>query len=80
MTPEEIRETLFHTLDKLDELNGNRSTAEELLRTEREAHTLEESNLKATMASKDRILIEKDKCLSEKDNCIASLEKTLAET
>ena len=28
MTPEEIRETLFRTLDKLDELYGDRSTTE----------------------------------------------------
>ena len=28
MTPEEIRETLFRTLDKLDELYGDRSACE----------------------------------------------------
>lgn len=50
MTPEEIRETLFRTLDKLDELYGDRNSHEELLRKEREAHDLEVSNLKEEMA------------------------------
>lgn len=70
MTPEEIRETLFRTLDKLDELYGDRNSHEELLRKEREAHDLEVSNLKEEMASKERQL-------SEKDVRIAALEKEL---
>ena len=73
MTPEEIIETLFRTLDKLDELYGDRSTAEELLRREREAHAQEVVNLRSELSSKDRIL-------AEKDNRIASLEKALAES
>ena len=73
MTPEEIRETLFRTLDKLDELYGDRSSHEELLRKEREAHDLEVSSLKAEMAAKERKL-------AEKDVRIAALEKELAES
>ena len=80
MTPEEIRETLFRTLDKLDEPYGDRSTAEELLSREREAHAQEVVNLRSELSSKDRILAEKDRCLAEKDNRIASLEKALAES
>ena len=87
MTPEAIRETLFRTLDKLDELYGDRSTAEEMLRREREAHAQEVVNLRSELSSKDRILAEKDRCLTEKerslaekDNRIVSLEKALAES
>ena len=80
MTPEEIRETLFRTLDKLDELYGDRSAAEELLRREREAHAQEVVNLRSELSSKDRILAEKERTLAEKDNRIASLEKALAES
>lgn len=80
MTPEEIRETLFRTLDKLDELYGDRSSYEEVRRKEREAHDLEVSNLKAEMASKDRSLAEKDSAIAEKDVRIAALEKELAES
>ena len=65
MTPEQIRETLYRTLDRLDNMYGERSSREEVLRKEREAHALEMSNLKEEMASKDRR--------------IAALEKELAE-
>lgn len=77
MTPEEIRETLFRTLDKLDELYGDRSSYEEVLRKEREAHVLEVSNLREEMASK---VAEKDRSLAEKDARISALEKELAES
>ena len=80
MTPEEIRETLFRTLDKLDELYGDRSAYEEVLRKEREAQGLELSILKAEMASKERSLAEKERSLAEKDDRIAALEKELAES
>ncbi len=73
MSPEEIRETLYRTLDKLDELYGDRTSYEELLRREREAHDLEVSTLKAEMASKERQL-------SESKTRIESLEKELAES
>ena len=59
MTHEEIRETLFRTLDKLDELYGDRSTAEEMLRRERGAHAQEVVNLRSEISSKYRILAEK---------------------
>ncbi len=71
MTPEEIRQTLWRTLDKLDELYGDRANAEELLRSEREAHKQEMYNLNAEMAAKDRKL-------AEKEARIAALEKELA--
>lgn len=77
MTTEEIRETLFRTLDKLDELYGDRSSYEEVLRKEREAHVLEVSNLREEMASK---VAEKDRSLAEKDARISALEKELAES
>ena len=80
MTPEEIRETLFRTLDKLDELYGDRSHVEEMMRREREAHAREVVNLRSELAAKDRILTEKERCLTEKDNRIASLEKELADS
>ena len=87
MTPEEIRETRFRTLDKLDELYGDRSTTEEMLCREREAYAHEVVNLRSELSSKDRILADKDRCLTEKerslaekDNRIASLEKALAES
>ena len=73
MTPEEIRQTLFRTLDKLDELYADRSNFEELLRNERQAHELEVSSLREEMASKDRRI-------AEKDTRIAALEKELAQT
>ncbi len=73
MTPEEIRQTLWRTLDKLDELYGDRNNAEELLRSEREAHKQEMDNLNAEMAAKDRKL-------AEKEARIAALEKELAQS
>ncbi len=72
MTPEEIRQTLWRTLDKLDELYGDRTSYEELLRSEREAHKQEVENLNAEMSSKD-------KKLAEKNARIAALEKELAQ-
>lgn len=80
MTPEEIRETLFRTLDKLDELYGDRTNAEELLRSEREAHDLEVSRLRAEMASKERSLAEKDREIAENNVRIAALEKELEQS
>jgi len=38
MSPKEIRETLFRTLDKLDEIKGDKTDMEQLLRAERNAH------------------------------------------
>ncbi len=73
MNPEEIRQTLWRTLDKLDELYGDRNNAEELLRSEREAHRQEMANLNAEMAAKDRKL-------EEKEARIAALEKELAQS
>ncbi len=73
MTPEEIRQTLWRTLDKLDELYGDRNNAEELLRSEREAHKQEMDNLTAEMAAKDRKL-------AENEARIAALEKELAQS
>ncbi len=73
MSPEEIRETLYRTLDKLNDLYGDRNSYEELLRKEREAHELEVSNLKEEMASKERLL-------SESKTRIASLEKELEQS
>lgn len=72
-TPEEIRQTLWRTLDKLDELYRDRNNAEELLRSEREAHRQEMDNLNAEMAAKDRKL-------AEKEARIAALEKELAQS
>ena len=87
MTPEEIRETLLRMLDKLDELYGDRSHADSIMRRERDAHAREVVNLRSEIAAKDRILTEKERCLTEKDRCliekdnrIASLEKELAES
>ncbi len=71
MNPEEIRQTLWRTLDKLDELYGDRNNAEELLRSEREAHRQEMANLNAEIAAKD-------KKLAENEARIAALEKELA--
>ncbi len=73
MTPEEIRQTLWRTLDKLDELYGDRANAEELLRSEREAHRQEMANLNAEIAAKDRKL-------AENEARIAALEKELAQS
>ncbi len=58
---------------QLDELYGDRTSYEELLRKEREAHDLEVSTLKAEMASKERQL-------SESKTRIEFLEKELAES
>ncbi len=80
MSPEEIIETLFRTLDKLDEQYGDRTSYEELLRKEREAHDLEVANLKAEMASKERSLAEKDREIAQGMIRIEALEKELAES
>lgn len=56
MTPEEIRETLFRALDKLDAMHADKTSSEELHRKEREAHALEVSTLKREMASKDELI------------------------
>lgn len=77
MTPEEIKETLYRTLDKLDELYGDRTSYEELLRKEREAHELEVSNLKKEMAANEKNLTD---TISEKNVRIAALEKELAQS
>ena len=79
MTPEEIRETLFRTLDKLDELYGDRAGYEEQLRKEREAHEREMANAKADLAEKDRRLADKDKAIAERDKRIGELEKELSD-
>lgn len=73
MTPEEIRETLFRTLDKLDELYGDKTNVEELLRKEREAHERDIANIRNEIAAKDR-------ALAVKDSEIARLKKELAES
>ncbi len=73
MTPEEIRQTLWRTLNKLDDLYGDRTNAEELLRSEREAHKQEMDNLNAEMSAKDREL-------AEKEARKAAIEKELAQS
>lgn len=56
-TPKEIRETLFR---KLDELYGDRTCHEELLRSDRKVHMKEVDNPNAEMSVKDRKLTEKE--------------------
>ncbi len=73
MNPEEIRQALWRTLDKLDELYWSRDNVEELLRSEREAHRLEMANLNAEIAAKDMKL-------AENEARIAALEKELAQS
>lgn len=80
MTPEEIRETLFRTLDRLDDLYGDKSNTEDLLRWEREAHEREMANFRAEMEARDKSLAEKERALVEKDCVIAELERRLAES
>ncbi len=73
MTPKEIRQTLWRTLDKLDELYGDGNNVEELLRSAREGHKQESDNLNAEIAAKDRKL-------AENEARIAALEKELAQS
>lgn len=79
MTPEEIRETLFRTLDMVDRQWQEKQASKETCDKEREEHKLEVALLKNQLDLKDKALTEKDKALSESNRRIAELEKALAE-
>lgn len=90
MTPEEIRENLFRTLDRLDALCADKTNVESLPHKERETHELEMANViarhKADLVSKDKEIADRDKEIADRDKVIAGkdseierLRKALAE-
>lgn len=83
MTPEEIRENLFRTLDRLDALCADKTNVESLPHKERETHELEMANViarhKADLVSKDKEIADRDKVIADRDKEIESLRKALAD-
>lgn len=81
MTPEEIRETLFHTLDMLDAQYRDRRARDEQARKKDEAHEREIANIearhKAELEKERSARIRAERESLEKDREIESLKKDL---